>query len=161
MNPDSNWSDASLVTSFNAALLVVALGRKEMMLVCGLIFVASIGLIFISSGYTAPRGRTKTVTEGFRPGAARRWIGAGALVWVLGPVAALTVPATPLVGIAMQSLPALSTAMAILVGILLYIGFIRCRLLRGAAGPPAGPALQSTDRGTGRSQHQEKRAREL
>lgn len=88
----------------------------------------------------ALRHRPTTVTDGFQLGAARRWIGGGALVWVLGLVAALTIPPTPLAGIATQHLPALSTAIAIAVGILLYFGLIRHRLLRGQAGPPTTPS---------------------
>ena len=78
-------------------------------------------------------------TEGFRLGRARPWIGAAALVWVLGLVAALTIPPTPLAGIKTEHLPALSTAIAIVVGIALYFGLIRGRLLRGEAGPPTSP----------------------
>lgn len=161
MNPDSNWSDSSLVTSFNAALLVVALGHKRMMLMGGLMFVVSIGLIFISSGYAARRGRAKTVTDGFRLGAARRLIGGTASVWLVGLAVALTILPTPLAGFQTQHLPDLSTASSITLSITLYFGLIRRRLQRGEAGPPAGRVLQPTDRGTGRSQHQEKRAREL
>jgi amino acid transporter len=88
----------------------------------------------------ALRYRTTTVTDGFRLGAARRWIGAAALVWVLGLVAALTIPPTPLAGIATQHLPALATAIAIALGIVLYFGVIRRRLVRGEAGPPTTPS---------------------
>jgi amino acid transporter len=84
----------------------------------------------------ALRCGTTTVTDGFRLGAARRWIGGAALVWVLGLVAALTIPPTPLAGIATQHLPALSIAIAMAVGLVLYFGVIRRRLVRGEAGPP-------------------------
>ncbi|MCW5551420.1 MAG: hypothetical protein KIS67_04555 [Verrucomicrobiae bacterium] len=47
------------------------------------------------------------------------------------------------------------------VGLLVYGGFIRHCLLRGEAVPPIGPALQLRDRGTGRGQYHEQRAREL
>lgn len=42
-----------LIASLFAGLLADAIGRKKMMLVGGLMFVVSIGLIFISSGYVA------------------------------------------------------------------------------------------------------------
>jgi MFS family permease len=42
-----------LIASLFAGLLADAIGRKKMMLVGGLMFVVSIGLIFISSGYAA------------------------------------------------------------------------------------------------------------
>jgi hypothetical protein len=78
-------------------------------------------------------------TAGFCLGRARPWIGGAALVWVLGLVAALTIPPTPLDGIETRHLPALSTAIAIVTGIAIYLGLIRRRLLRGEAGPPSTP----------------------
>ncbi len=86
------------------------------------------------------RYRPTTVTNGFRLGPARRWIGGAALVWVLGLVAALTIPPTPLAGITTQHLPALSTAIAIAAGLVLYFLVIRQRLMRGEAGPPTTPS---------------------
>jgi amino acid transporter len=74
--------------------------------------------------------------DGFDLGRGRPWIAAAALVWVLGLVAALTVPPTPLAGIRSQHLPALSSGVAITAGIAIYLGLIRRRLLRGEAGPP-------------------------
>jgi len=62
-----------------------------------------------------------------------------ALIWVLGLVAALTIPPTPLAGIQTQHLPVLSTALAIAVGVVLYFGLNRGRLKRGGAGPPTTP----------------------
>ncbi len=87
----------------------------------------------------ALRTPTAPVTEGFRLGRARNWIGGAALVWVLGLVAALTIPPTPVPGVATQHLPAFSTAIAIALGIGLYLGVVRRRLLRGKAGPPTIP----------------------
>jgi amino acid transporter len=77
--------------------------------------------------------------DGFRLGRARRWIGGTALLWVLGVVAALTIPPTPLAGIETQHLPALSTSAGIGLGLLVYLALIRPRLRRGAAGPPRNP----------------------
>jgi len=87
----------------------------------------------------ALRAPPAPATGGFRLGRARPWIGGAALVWVLSLVAALTLPPTPLDGIATLHLPALSSAVAIGVGIVLYFGLIRRRLLRGKAGPPKTP----------------------
>ena len=84
-------------------------------------------------------------TDGFRLGRARAWIGGAALVWVLGVVAALTMPATPLAGIATQHLPAFSTAIAIGAGTVLYLGVIRRRLVSGEAGPPKIPNQVADD----------------
>jgi amino acid transporter len=79
---------------------------------------------------TAPPG------EGFRLGWARPWVGGAALVWLVGLVAALTIPATPVAGLTEEHLPAKSTAVAIALGGALYWGVTRPRLLRGQAGPP-------------------------
>ncbi len=75
-------------------------------------------------------------TDGFRLGRARLWIGGAALVWVLGVVAALTIPATPLAGIRTQHLPALSTTVGVVLGVVIYLVVVRPRLRRGEAGPP-------------------------
>jgi amino acid transporter len=77
-----------------------------------------------------------TATEGFRLGRARRWVGAAALLWALGLVAALTIPPTPLAGITTQHLPALSTTGGMLLGLVIYATCVRPRLRRGEAGPP-------------------------
>jgi amino acid transporter len=65
-----------------------------------------------------------------------------ALTWVPGVVAALTIPPTPLPGIATRHLPALSTGIAFAVGVAFYLGLIRRRLRRGEAGPPTAAALR-------------------
>lgn len=62
-----------------------------------------------------------------------------ALASVLGLVAALSIPPTPLAGIQSEHLPALSTGMAVALGVALYLGLIRGRLRRGEAGPPTLP----------------------
>jgi amino acid transporter len=77
---------------------------------------------------------------GFRLGRARPWIGGAALIWVLGVVAALTIPATPIAGIRTQHLPALSTTAGVVLGIAIYTVLVRPRLLRGEAGPPTNSA---------------------
>jgi amino acid transporter len=74
--------------------------------------------------------------DGFRLGRARRWVGVAALFWVLGVVAALTIPPTPVAGMQTQHLPALSTSVGIGLGLIVYLALIRPRLLRGEAGPP-------------------------
>ncbi len=91
----------------------------------------------------ALRAPAATRAEGFRLGAAQVWIGRAALLWVLGVVAALTIPPTPLAGIDTEHLPAISTAIAIAVGIGIYFGLIRGRLQRGEAGPPRTAGAES------------------
>lgn len=78
--------------------------------------------------------------DGFQLGRARRWIGMAALLWVLGVVAALAIPPTPLPGIQTQHLPALSTTVGVVLGVVIYAVLVRPRLLRGEAGPPTNSA---------------------
>ena len=94
--------------------------------------------------------------EGFRLGRARRWVGMAALLWVLGVVAALTIPATPLAGIQTQHLPALSTTVGVVLGVPIYSASVRSRLLQGKAGPPKNSACilsQSTQDNHDRRPH--------
>lgn len=74
---------------------------------------------------------------GFTLGGARPVVGWAALAWVVGVVLALTLPASEFPGVATRHLPAVSTAVAAAVGLALYAGFTRRRILGGAAGPPA------------------------
>jgi len=68
----------------------------------------------------------------------RPWIAGAALVWSLGVVVALTVPPLPIAGVATHHLPALSSAAGLGLGVAVYLGCIRRRILAGAAGPPPG-----------------------
>lgn len=128
-------------TPRNAILFIWAVSSAVVLGLPSLDTITQISAVAGYLGYAgiviaALRAPATTETEGFRLGRARPWIGGAALVWVIGLVAALTIPPTPLAGIATQHLPALSTAIAIAVGIVLYFGLIRRRLLRGEAGPP-------------------------
>ena len=131
-------------TPRNAILFIWAVSSAVVLVLPSLDIITQISAVAGYLGYAgiiiaALRCHTTTVTEDFRLGAARRWIGRAALVWVLGLVTALTVPSTPLAGIQTQHLPALSTALGIAVGLVLYLGVIRRRLVRGEAGPPTTP----------------------
>jgi hypothetical protein len=66
-------------------------------------------------------------------------------VWVIGVVVALTIPPTPLAGVETQHLPALSTGVAIGLGVVVYFGLIRRRLQCGQAGPPATAVRPAKD----------------
>jgi hypothetical protein len=58
------------------------------------------------------------------------------LVWTIGLVLALALPATETPGWTDRHLPAKATAVAILAGGLIYGLSIRGRIVRGEAGPP-------------------------
>ncbi|MBM3840996.1 MAG: amino acid permease [Verrucomicrobia bacterium] len=86
-----------------------------------------------------------TQSDGWRLGRARPWIGTAALIWVLGVVAALTIPPTEVAGIRTRHLPLLSTLVGLGIGLFLYLTLIRRRLVRGEAGPPtSGEDIPST-----------------
>jgi hypothetical protein len=64
----------------------------------------------------------------------------------VGLSAALVLPETEIPGWADRHIPAKATTVAILLGLLLYLFWLRRRLLRGEAGPPRldGEASPST-----------------
>ncbi|MFZ4628919.1 MAG: APC family permease [Blastocatellia bacterium] len=59
-----------------------------------------------------------------------------ALLWTLGLSAALVLPETEIPGWTDRHIPAKATSIAILLGLLIYLFWLRRRLLRGEAGPP-------------------------
>jgi amino acid transporter len=129
-------------TPRNAILFIWAVASAVVLGLPTLDIITQISAVAGYLGYAgiviaALRAPRVTRTDGFRLGRARRWVGAAALVWVLGVVAALTLPPTPLAGIETEHLPVLSMALAVLVGVGLYVGLVRPRLQRGEAGPPA------------------------
>jgi amino acid transporter len=129
-------------TPRNAILFIWAVSSAVVLGLPSLDIITQISAVAGYLGYAgiviaALRPPAVVQTEGFRLGRARSWIGGAALVWVIGLVAALTVPPTPLPGIQTEHLPAQSTAVAIAGGIAVYFVLIRPRLLRGQAGPPA------------------------
>jgi amino acid transporter len=129
----------------NAILFIWAASSAVVLALPTLDIITQISAVAGYLGYAgivvaALRAPAVPTREGFRLGRARSWIGGAALVWVLGLVAALTIPSTSLPGVTTQHLPALSTAGALAVGIALNFGLIRRRLQRGEAGPPGSLA---------------------
>ena len=84
--------------------------------------------------------RVPPPTAGFRLGAARPVLGTLAFFWVLGVVLALTVPPSEIEGFETRHLPAWSTTGGCLLGLCVYWGLVRKRLLEGRAGPPQAAA---------------------
>jgi amino acid transporter len=128
-------------TPRNAILFIWAVSSTVVLILPTLDVITLISAVAGYLGYAgiilaALRSRPAPSSNGFRLGQARTWIGWTALLWVLGVVAALTIPATPIAGIRTQHLPAISTTAGIALGIILYALFVRPRLLRGEAGPP-------------------------
>jgi amino acid transporter len=120
------WAISSAVVIALPVLDVVT----QISAVAGYIGYAGILLAAICAGSPPPEG-------GFTLGGARPVVGWAALAWVVGVVLALTLPASEFPGVATRHLPAVSTAVAAAVGLALYAGFTRRRILGGAAGPPA------------------------
>jgi amino acid transporter len=73
---------------------------------------------------------------GFSLGRWQTLVRALAFVWSLIVVMALTIPEADTSPEAIRHLPAKSTFVVIAIGLALYVGLIRGRLLRGEAGPP-------------------------
>jgi len=132
-------------TPRNAILFIWAVSSAVVLGLPTLDIITQISAVAGYLGYAgitvaAFRARAPVQGDAFRLGGARPWITGAALVWVLGVVGALTIPPTPLAGIATRHLPALSTGIAVLVGVALYFGVIRQRILSGKAGPPQASA---------------------
>lgn len=83
------------------------------------------------AGYLGYAGIVSAALARARAGSRQQLVGILALIWTLGVVAALTVP--ELDG---GHLPAIATGVGALVGLALYVGWVRGRLARGVAGPP-------------------------
>jgi len=133
-------------TPRNAILFIWAVSSAVVLGLPSLDIITQISAVAGYLGYAgiviaALRATAPAASQGFRLGRARPWIGGAALVWVLGVVAALTVPATPLAGIQTQHLPALSTTVGVALGMIIYAVLVRPRLLRGEAGPPNSARL--------------------
>jgi amino acid transporter len=147
MLPGAPWLaavDARHGTPRNAILCVWAVSSTCVAALPQLDLITQISAVAGYLGYAGILGAALAsppppTHAGFRLGAARSWIGGAALAWVAGVVLALTIPPTPVAGIATQHLPALSTAAAVAVGIAVYALAIRPRLLQGTAGPPPRP----------------------
>jgi len=60
-------------------------------------------------------------------------------------VLALTLPPNDIQGFETRHLPAWSTAGGALIGLLVYFGLVRKRLLEGKAGPPQGGQYESRE----------------
>jgi amino acid transporter len=73
---------------------------------------------------------------GFSLGRWRRPVQVSSLLWTLSVVAALSIPETEIEGIASKHLPVQMALLAALLGVLLYIFFVRRKINSGQAGPP-------------------------
>ena len=148
MLPGSGWlarvssaqgapRNAILLIFLLSSLVIVFLPRLDMITqisaVAGYMGYAGIVLAVLMTRVPPP-------TAGFRLGAARPVLGTLAFFWVLGVVLALTVPASEIEGFETRHLPAWSTAGGCLLGLCVYLGLVRKRLLEGRAGPPRAAA---------------------
>lgn len=80
--------------------------------------------------------RARGRTSGFSLGAFQTPVRVAALMWVVGVVAALTIPDAETTPGAIAHLPAKSTLAACTVGAAIYFLVVRGRIARGQAGPP-------------------------
>ena len=148
MLPGSGWlarvsseqgapRNAILLVFLLSSLVIVFLPRLDMITqisaVAGYMGYAGIVLAVLMTRVPPP-------TAGFRLGAARPVLGTLAFFWVLGVVLALTVPPSEIEGFETRHLPAWSTAGGCLLGVCVYLGLVRKRLLEGRAGPPRAAA---------------------
>jgi amino acid transporter len=129
-------------TPRRAVLVVWALGCLFVISIRQLEIITSISAVAAYLGYcgimiAALITRKETsLSEGFTLGRYRkpvRWI---SLAWTLIVVLALTIPANQISSIKDTHIPAKSTFVALVTGILVYFIIIRSRIKSGQAGPP-------------------------
>ena len=130
-----------------ATIAVWALGCLFVLLVRQLAMITNISAVAGYVGYCGILVATIFTQQkmqgqrGFSLGRWRRPIQYIALVWTVLVVAALTLPSTEVEGLAETHLPAKSTLVVLALGTLLYLGFIRKRIVLGKAGPPQLPPM--------------------
>ena len=78
-------------------------------------------------------------TPGFSLGIWRKPVQIIALTWTLLVVAALSIPETDLPGITLKHLPAAMAVFVAALGTLMYFLYVRRKIIKGIAGPPAVP----------------------
>lgn len=125
----------------NAILLVWAVSSLVVVALPSLDLVSQISAVAGYLGYAgtvcaALFGKGSAAGTDTGPTGTPRVVGALALCWTLGVVAALTLSPTPVDGFATRHLPAWSTGFGLAAGLAIYLGWIRGRLNRGEAGPP-------------------------
>jgi amino acid transporter len=150
MLPGSEWLSRIAPGGRSPRNAIVLIWALSCALVLGLPTLDIVTQISAVAGYLGYGGimgaalwRASQPTAGSEPGERRaltRIIAAMALLWSLGVVGALTLTPTPVSGIRTLYLPALSTAVGLLLGAGIYLTTLRGRLLRGEAGPPRSPA---------------------
>ena len=140
MLPGSGWLgqiDEGHRTPRHALLLVWLLSTVVVLVFRQTDLISSISAVAGYLGYACimVAALWQARTAGPRLGR-ERILPALALLWTLGLSAALVLPETEIPGWADRHIPAKATSIAILLGLLLYLFWLRRRLLRGEAGPP-------------------------
>jgi len=140
MLPGSGWLgqiDEGHRTPRHALLLVWLLSTVVVLVFRQTDLISSISAVAGYLGYACimVAALWQARTAGPRRGR-ERILPALALLWTLGLSAALVLPETEIPGWTDRHIPAKATSIAILLGLLLYLFWLRRRLLRGEAGPP-------------------------
>jgi len=125
-----------------ATVLVWALACIFVISIRHLELITSISAVAAYLGYSGimyATLRSNKLTEkakGFSLSSFRKPVQWISLLWTLLVVAALTIPENRVAGMQETHLPAKSTLIALILGIFVYLVFIRSRIISGAAGPP-------------------------
>lgn len=127
--------NAILFIWFLSSLIVLVLPTLEVITQISAVagYVGYAGIVAAALTAPADHGPGRS-----RPAAGRQWIAIAALCWTLAVVAALTVSPQQIPGVRTLHLPALSSAVGLGVGVVVYLVCIRGRILAGTAGPPRG-----------------------
>jgi len=128
-------------TPRNAVWLVWGFGTASILFFRRIEMVTNISALASYLGYAGimaaalrgGRGDGRTFVYSARWERAVQW---AALLWTVAVVSALSIPETEVEGFDTRHLPALSTAVALGVGILLYLLHVQRKIRDGRAGPP-------------------------
>ena len=142
--PFSAWIarvDVRSQTPRNAVWMVWGFGTASILFFRRIEMVTNISALASYLGYAGimvaaikgSRGEGPAFLYSVRWERAVQW---AALIWTLAVVLALSIPETEVEGFETRHLPALSTAVALGVGILLYLLHVRRKIRDGRAGPP-------------------------
>jgi amino acid transporter len=125
---------ATLLIWLGSAIIIIMFRRIEI--------ITSVGALAAYLGYSGimysalASKKNLNNQDGFTLGKWRKPVQGISLIWTLTVVAALSFPETEIPGISFKHLPLIMALLFTFVGILIYILYVKKRIVRGISGPP-------------------------